>query len=78
MPVYNNSNPMFNFSETTMVSIKPPLHKIPALYLMESFIRLELVIPTVKEKVDDSMFLVSSDYKSMTPEEMQKMYGGGQ
>jgi GLPGLI family protein len=31
----------------------------------------------VKEKVDDAQFTVPADYKPMTAEEMQKMYGGG-
>ncbi|MBC7865535.1 MAG: DUF4412 domain-containing protein [Bacteroidia bacterium] len=30
-----------------------------------------------KEKVEDSMFVVPSDFKPMTTEELQKMYGGG-
>jgi GLPGLI family protein len=30
-----------------------------------------------KEKVDDTMFTVPSDYKAMTQEEMMKQYGGG-
>ena len=30
-----------------------------------------------KEKVEDSMFKIPEDYKSMTAEDLQKMYGGG-
>jgi GLPGLI family protein len=30
-----------------------------------------------KEKVEDSMFKIPDDYKPMTSEELQKMYGGG-
>lgn len=32
----------------------------------------------VKEKVDDSRFVIPSDYKPVTQEQLMKMYGGGQ
>jgi GLPGLI family protein len=39
---------------------------------------MQLTAKTVsKEKVDDALFTVPSDYKYMTQEEMMKMYGGG-